>query len=136
MGDITAGRNINQNIDIVAAYSQYTKEVQNEITTCTQNFGGMMLEEIASGYPNIGGGAKKGWVKTVKKNSAGVRIIVHNKAYQLVHLQELPHNTGAEGKNRGDYPKGGQNDVIGTVRAANKKYSDKLNDEIQRILEK
>ena len=135
-------------IDITAAYKKYTEEVKKKIGRAARDNGGRMLDEIVSKSPvrriksghripkNANPGEyKAGWVKTVKNTGTGVRVVVHNKKYQLVHLQELTHKTGAEGKNRGTYPAGGQNDVIGSVRAANRKYSDKLNEEIQKILE-
>lgn len=135
-------------IDIAAAFSRYTEEVQKKIRKAARNIGNEMLEEIVSGSPvrqipprrrtppGVNPGEyKQSWIKTVKNSGTGIRVIVRNKKYQLVHLQELPHKTGAEGRNRGTYPAGGQNDAIGLVRAANKKYSDKLNDEIARILE-
>lgn len=133
-------------IDIAAAYSQYTEDVKKKIRKAARNIGGEMLNEIVSKSPVrqirdgykvpqgvTPGEYKAGWVKTVKNTGTGVRVIVHNKKYQLVHLQELKHATGKNGVNRGSYPKGG-NDVIGSVRAANKKYSDKFNDEIEKIL--
>ena len=135
-------------IDIAAAFSRYTEDVQKKIRKSARSIGSEMLDEIVSGSPvrhipprrRIPAGVtpgeyKQSWVKTVKNTGTGIRVIVRNKKYQLVHLQELPHSTGAEGRNRGSYPAGGHNDAIGLVRAANKKYSDKLNDEIARILE-
>lgn len=139
---------IYRDIDIAAAYSKYTEDVKKKIGKAARDNGGKMLDEIVSKSPvrrvqsghkvpkNANPGEyKAGWIKTVKNTGTGVRVIVRNKKYQLVHLQELPHKTGKESGNRGAYPAGGQNDVIGSVRAANKKYSDKLNDEIQKILE-
>lgn len=134
-------------IDIVAAYKNYTADVKKKISKAARKNGGLMLDEIVLKSPvrrvpnghkvpkNANPGEyKAGWAKTVKNTETGVRVIVHNKLPGLVPLQELPHKTGAEGKNRGAYPASGQNDVIGSVRAANKKYSDKLNDEIEKIL--
>lgn len=139
--------NYDQDIDIVAAYKQYTADVQKKIMRAAGNLGKQMLEDIVSKSPvrqvkagrkipkNANPGEyKAGWIKSAKKTDTGVRVIVHNKNYRLVHLQELKHKTGEEGGNRGNYPKSGTNAVIGTVRAANKKYSDKMNAEIEKIL--
>lgn len=137
-----------RDIDIAAAYAKYTEDVKKKIKKSARDIGGNMLNEIVSRSPvrhitdgwripkNAKPGEyKAGWVKTVKSTGTGVRVVVHNKIYQIVHLQELEHKTGKEGGNRGTYPKAGQNNVIGSIRNANKKYSDKLNEEIQKILE-
>lgn len=135
-------------IDIAAAYAKYTEEVKKKIGRAVRDNGGRMRDKNISNSPvrriksghripkNANPGEyKAGWVMTVKNTGTCVRAIVHNKIYKIVHLQELEHKTGKENVNRGAYPAGGQNDVIGSIRAANRKYSDKLNEEIQKILE-
>ena len=136
-------------IDIPAAFEKYTGDVKKEIRKAIRNNGSNMLNEIVDDSPvrqivegrripsNVEPGKyKRSWKKTVKNTSDSTRIIVHNEEYRLPHLQELKHKTGKEGGHRGAYPGNGQTEVIGSIRAANKKYSDKLNEEIQKILEK
>ncbi len=132
-------------IDIVGAFSKYTADVKKKIGKAVRKRGNELLDDIVNGSPvrkelprhskrrfDIHPGEyKRSWVKTMKKTETGVRVVVHNKMYGLPHLQELPHRTGGSADET--YPKG-SNGAVGAIRAANKKFSDRLNKDIEDIL--
>lgn len=132
-------------IDIAGAFTKYTADVKKKIGKAIRKRGNEMLDEIVNKSPvrkdiprrskrrfDIHPGEyKRGWVKTMKNTDTGVRVIVHNKLYRLPHLQELPHKTGHSAGIT--YPKGNDS-AVGVIRAANKKFSDKLNADIEEIL--
>lgn len=135
-----------EGIDLVGQYKIYTDEIKEKVNQATKVYGKQMLAEVIKESPVRKGNKikpnkrepgkyKAGWGGSVKTTGTRVTYTVKNKDYRLPHLLELPHHTGQTGKNRGEYDDK-NNRAIGEIRKANKEYSDKLNEEIERILKK
>ena len=116
-------------IDIAQAYNRYTDDVQKKVKRAVRRIGEEMRQEVIEKSPVRTGNYKSGWVKTVIKRDGRIKVIVHNNNYRIVHLQEFPHDMF-----RGHRYPGPDGGAVGVIREINVKYSDKLLDEVGRIL--
>ena len=130
-------------IDLAAAYRQYSDDVAKKIEAAERRLGKEMLEEIKEKTPvgshtykglkhryrrterRVPGQMRKDWKLKVTKRDGGVSV----KAYAgnssgLVHLLDLGHRM----------PRGGVYGGSGFVTDIQKKYREKLHAEIERIL--
>ncbi len=78
--------------DIKSVLSEYSRDIQDEITNEAIRIGKDSANELKHTSPIRSGRYRKGWTTNVEKGFSEVVVTVHNKkAYQLTHLLEHPH---------------------------------------------
>ncbi len=84
--------------DIKSVLSEYSRDIQDEITNEAIRIGKDSANELKHTSPIRSGRYRKGWTTNVEKGFSEVVVTVHNKkAYQLTHLLEKGHKLNKNG---------------------------------------
>lgn len=79
-------------LDIKEILSEYTKDIQDEISEEAIRIGKDGANELKHISPKKSGKYARSWTSKAEKTFEGINVIIHNKkAYQLTHLLEKSH---------------------------------------------
>lgn len=82
----------NSILDIKKILSEYSKDIQNEISEEAIRIGKNGANELKHTSPKKSGKYARSWTSQVEKTFEGINVTIHNKkAYQLTHLLEHSH---------------------------------------------
>lgn len=73
------------------AVQTYTEDIRAKLDEELERIGKEAVKEIRALSPKLTGKYRRGWTYTVKRERGTIKVIIHNKLYQLVHLIELGH---------------------------------------------
>lgn len=83
---------------LTAAMKQYTGIISDDIETALKDVGKQTVRRVKELSPKRTGAYKRGWTATIERKSGTIKVVVHNKKYQLTHLLEHGHKTKSGGK--------------------------------------
>jgi len=102
-------------------------EYGEEVFTTTDKITKSTARQTSSALKSSSAGGKfaRGWSHRAQKGIAfGTSQVVYNREYQLIHLQEKPHDTGGGGH----YPK--NVDYTGIIASVEEEYTNKYMEEV------
>lgn len=79
--------------ELTKILSEYSELATDEVRDIITEVGTLAKNRVAEASPKAKGKYKRGWTVRAEGSGTKIRIVVHNKRYQLTHLLENGHRT-------------------------------------------